>query len=368
MKVGLIAQDYNPGQTGGTETYFKTLLKGLPKAAQRDRFTALVQPQCLSSLSNNESNLTIESIRQKSFTQKVRGKLSKDFVWDQYSTKDFDVVHFCFQHAEPVSNSRVIVTFNDIQDSYLPDYFTIDEQKLRKQLNLQSIENSEHIIAISEFTKQTLIEKYHVKPDHISVIHIGIDEVFYTQQKRRKATKKPYFFYPAVSWPHKNHLRLLEVFKEFVLEYPEFQLVLSGAKKQAHNQIVAYIQKHKLQNNVKILGFIDYNSLPSLFHNAFALVFPSLFEGFGIPLVEAMATGCPVLCSNTTSLPEIGGKAALYFDPTSKNDMLNAMRTMVRDTSRREQLILNGYKQARLFTKEQMIKQTLQVYKKVAKI
>lgn len=366
MKIGIVAQDYNPGQTGGTETYFKTLLNGLPAVAKSDQFLAYVQPQYLHTLESHYNKLNILPIPVKSLSQRVYGKINKKYVWDKYHSDQLDLIHFCFQHAESTQSKKVIVTFNDIQDSYLPDYFSKEERRIRRTLNTESIKNSTHIIAISQFTKDCLVEKYRVDKNKISVVHIGVDKIFF--RKTTQTNNKKYFFYPAVSWPHKNHIRLLKAFKLILKKYPDYQLILSGAKKQSYNDIVRYVQQNKMQNDVKMLGFIDYQELPKLYANAFALIFPSLFEGFGIPLVEAMAIGCPVLSANTTSLPEIGGRAALYFNPLSVDEMAASMEMIIRDNSRRQQLILNGHKQAKKFTQDTMIKNTLQVYKKVAKI
>jgi glycosyltransferase involved in cell wall biosynthesis len=137
---------------------------------------------------------------------------------------------------------------------------------------------------------------------------------------------------------------------------------------QKSNDITNLITKLKLEDYVHTLGYLEYKELPGIFRQAYVLVFPSLFEGFGIPMIEAMSVGCPVIASNTTSIPEVAGNAALYFDPNSTQDIAKTMKMVVRDNTRREQLILNGYKQAKKFTKSKMVSDTLQVYRKVVKM
>lgn len=369
MKIGLIGQDFNPGKTGGTETYLRCLVSGLPKIDRNNQYITYLPKSYISDIKSQSQNSTIASIQDKPLHHKVIHRLSKIDKWDKYNSKNLDLMHFCFQHADRPTKCPSIVTFHDIQDSYLRNNFTKEELIVRKYNNIQAINNTNHIIAISEFTKRCLIEKYKLKDKDITVVHHGIEDIFYNINKKNYTTRYGhYFYYPAATWPHKNHMRLLKAFKNLSEEITDINLVFSGAAKQEDNNIRTYIKENNLDKKVYLLNHVPYKELPGIYASAYALVFPSLFEGFGIPMVEAMSVGCPVIASKTTSIPEVAGNAALYFDPTSTEDIAEKMKMIVRDNTRREQLILNGYKQANKFTKSKMVADTLQVYRKVVKM
>ena len=368
MRIGLIGQDFNPGKTGGTETYLRSLVSGLPKIDHENQYITYVPRNYISDIMPESNNSSILGIQDKPLHKKVIHRLSKLNSWDKYSSNNLDLVHFCFQHADQITKCPSIVTFHDIQDSYLPGNFTKEESGMRARFNQHAIDDTDHIIAISEYTKKCLVEKYSVDKTNISVVYHGIEDAFFESKKKISTQYGKYFFYPAASWPHKNHINLLKAFKSFVETYPDFNLVLSGAAKQENKVIQAFIRTHKLEKNVFILNYVKFEKLPTLYASAHALVFPSLFEGFGIPVIEAMASGCPVIASNTTSVPEVAGNAALYFDPTSSVDIARAMKEIVRNDTVREQLIISGYEQANKFTKSKMVESTLQVYRKVAKM
>lgn len=364
MKIGINGQDFNPGNTGGSETYFRDLIDGLPAVDRDDEYFVYLPAKFSNSISTRQNNLIYRSLDSKfKVINKLKNKLKVNK--NPYLNSKLNLVHFAFQRTDVGKlDFPILVTFHDIQDSYLPDNFSVDELTQRKEINQRAISESDHIIAISEFTKNTLIEKYRVSEDKITFIHHGIDDVYFKLKNNVESDNK-YFFYPAATWPHKNHMRLLKAFKNVSQLHPEYKLILSGANKQESKRIEEYILDNNLDSNVKHLGYVDYDELPKLYENAFALVFPSLFEGFGYPVIEAMAGGCPVLCSNTTSLPEVAGEAALYFNPESEKDIFEKMVEIIGNHSKRSELVKRGPKQAKKFTKDQMIKNTLALYKRV---
>ena len=142
------------------------------------------------------------------------------------------------------------------------------------------------------------------------------------------------------------------------------RLVLSGIAMQGSGDVVAEIERLGLQNDVKLLGYLPHGELPPLYHLARLMAFPSLHEGFGIPLLEAMACGCPIACSNVTSIPEVAGPAALTFDPTSMEVMALKLWTLWSDEPLRRDLIARGLARVKLFSWGNMARETVQVYER----
>ncbi len=169
-----------------------------------------------------------------------------------------------------------------------------------------------------------------ISPEKIDVVYIGCDSQYRVLDdddglgkiRSKYGLHRPFMYYPAATWPHKNHKTLLAALKILQERYRfDGQLVLSGIAMKANDEILIEIQSLGLEDTVKILGYLPYADLPAIYNLARVMVFPSLFEGFGIPLVEAMACGCPVACSNVTSIPEIVGNAGVVFDPRSAEDI-----------------------------------------------
>jgi glycosyltransferase involved in cell wall biosynthesis len=173
-------------------------------------------------------------------------------------------------------------------------------------------------------------------------------------------------YYPAATWPHKNHKRLLAAVRIMKDRFGfDGQLVLSGITMQANDKVLEEIGRLGLRNDIAVLGYLPYDDLPCLYNLARVMVFPSLFEGFGIPLVEAMACGCPVACSNVTSIPEVAGDSAVMFDPCSVEDMAYKIWSLWSDDAMRQKSTAKGLERVKLFSWERMARQTLTVYENV---
>jgi glycosyltransferase involved in cell wall biosynthesis len=144
------------------------------------------------------------------------------------------------------------------------------------------------------------------------------------------------------------------------------ELVLTGIAMRSHNELLDEIERRGLKDKVRVLGYLPYEELPYLYKLARIMVFPSLFEGFGIPLVEAMACGCPVVCSDVTSIPEVVGDAAVTCDPNSFEDMADKIWTVWNDDGQIEKMRARGLARADLFSWEKTARQTLDVYRRTA--
>ena len=173
--------------------------------------------------------------------------------------------------------------------------------------------------------------------------------------------KKPYLFYVGNAYPHKNIHQLIKAFTILKNDWSGLNLVLSGPESHFYK----FLKQSTKIKEVIFTGPVSDRELVVLYKNARAYVFPSLEEGFGIPLLEAMASGCPVVCSKAGSLPEVGGEAAFYFDPQDTEDMVLKIKRVLTDEKLRKELIRKGERRYKLFDWSKMAKQTLDIYKEV---
>ncbi|MCP4630376.1 MAG: glycosyltransferase family 4 protein, partial [bacterium] len=180
--------------------------------------------------------------------------------------------------------------------------------------------------------------------------------------KNKYHLPESFIFYPANTWPHKNHVTLIKALESYYSCYgapPD--LVLTGYESDAHGDVSAAIRNSVIKDKIHFLGYIDKDHMPAIYKNASCLVFPSMYEGFGIPLVEAMRTDCPIIAANNTAIPEIAGDAAIYFDTMDEVELSVCIKYIMSDDRLRAALIANGRKQARLFSFEKSVRKTLEV-------
>jgi glycosyltransferase involved in cell wall biosynthesis len=285
-----------------------------------------------------------------------------------------DVIHHPFTVLNPRGlNIPSVLTFWDMQQEFYPQFFSPAELHLREKTYKPSAKEATRIIVSSEFTKQCLIERYKILSKKIDVIYIGyapeygILDDFETLRKVKLKYNltKPFMYCPAATWPHKNHKTLLSALRLLKVKHSfDGLLVLTGIAIKAQSEILEEIAWLGLIDMVRILGYLSYDELPYLYNLARMMVFPSLFEGFGIPLVEAMACGCPILCSNVTSIPEVVGHAGVMFDPLSSEEMAQKIWDVWNDDSRLAEMRAQGIKQVKKFNWEETARKTLGVYKK----
>jgi glycosyltransferase involved in cell wall biosynthesis len=230
-------------------------------------------------------------------------------------------------------------------------------------------------MAISDFTRQSLMDLYGVPAERIDVVHLSCgneyreccDQEVLLKIREKYGLVRPFLYYPAATWPHKNHRTLLAALQLLHERYGfDGELVLTGIAMRSHNELLDEIERRGLKDKVRVLGYLPYEELPYLYKLARIMVFPSLFEGFGIPLVEAMACGCPVVCSDVTSIPEVVGDAAVTCDPNSFEDMADKIWTVWNDDGQIEKMRARGLARADLFSWEKTARQTLDVYRRTA--
>ncbi len=235
---------------------------------------------------------------------------------------------------------------------------------------------SERIITPSHFVKKKVIEQLGVPDDKVVVTHEAADNKFFewgkkniAEEKKREVLEKydisqPFLIYVGNSYPYKNLDRLLGALKQIK---SDVNLINPCARSIFYNRLRAKVKVMELDKRVSLPGFVPDEDLAVLYRMATAYVFPSLSEGFGIPPLEAMATGLPVICSNVSSIPEVCGDAAIYFNPRSIKDIREKIELILERDDLKRELRDKGLKQAKMYSWEKTAKETMEVYKKALK-
>jgi glycosyltransferase involved in cell wall biosynthesis len=224
-------------------------------------------------------------------------------------------------------------------------------------------------------TKCDLIERYGTEPDKITVVYPGYDEATFQPVrdeevieavKARYGIAGDYILFVGTLQPRKNLIRLVKAFADCRSPIADCRLVIAGKKGWLYQEIFRRVEELGLEKKVVFTGYVPEGDLPALLSGAHLFVFPSLYEGFGLPVLEAMACGTPVVCSNASSLPEVAGDAALMVDPLDVEGLATAMERVLSDEELRAELTERGFKQARKFSWERCARETLAVLERAA--
>lgn len=368
MKIGINLTSLFPKQIGGMENYVRKIIDYFPL------------------IDNGEHNyvLYINETAFHTFFKSPRIKKIKtpinppeDFFTNSIKQEKID---FWFCPLIPLTPSNPglpsAITIPDIQHEYYPKFFEEETLQALKKIFPQSIASADLVLTISKFSKHSIEKKYNCPPNKIKVTYLGTDNIFNNPTNKqqsaliKKKYKLPnkYIFYPANTWPHKNHITLIKAFSKYTEKFDnKVCLILTGAPKQSQQKINDLIKELNLTRNIKHLGFINKTDLPHIYAQAKCLIFPSLFEGFGIPLVEAMKTNCPIICAKNTSIPEIAKDAALYFDPKDPNDICDKLRKLLTNKSLQNKLVQKGQKYADNFSYKNCAQETLNLIQETNK-
>jgi glycosyltransferase involved in cell wall biosynthesis len=363
MKIGINLTDLIPGKIGGMETYMRSLIHYFPLISPKDKFYIVGYSDILKDI--KEKNVLKISMERCSSREKQSELLKQTIIKNK-----FDVWFSPLLILDPLDCPiPSAFTIPDMQHEYFPDFFDAGTLNWRKKYFQASANKANIIFTLSENSRNDIARFLEVSPEKIKAIHLDSPSWFNEnrQIKAKTVNKKfggsKYLFYPANTWPHKNHLRLLEAFDRIKDQIKEINLLFSGYPHQADKIIHDYINKHHLKERVHFLGYVKKEEIPLIYHNALGLIFPSLFEGFGIPIIEAFRSGCPVLCANNSSIPEVAGDAVIYFDGLSVKEISNSIMKFVSDSNLRKQLIRNGYERSKKFSYKETAKQTLKYLK-----
>ena len=322
VRVGICALTLIPDVVGGSETAFRALLRELPKFPEVDPLVFL--SKIGADAHEDLNHAVIQAYRaNRSNRGRLLGMSEATYMGSKIRREmqldRLDVLHFPFSTMVPtVESVPTVSSILDVQHEYIPEFFSKPEIAYRRLIYGRTARKSDLVIAISHHAADTLHDRLGVPRERIRVIYLGSDPAIFSPSDLKR---EPFLLYPANNWPHKNHQRLFEAFAVLRCSRPDLKLVLTG---QGHVGT-------PLPEGVVARGRVSLPELVRLYRTASALVYPSLYEGFGIPVIEAMSTACPVASSNTSSLPEVCGDAAVMFDPYSVEAMVDAVDRLLAD-------------------------------------
>jgi len=364
---------------GGAGFYTATLLEGAVRDP-RVHITALLSPELEAErarMAPDTRSRCLAASRRSSGRRAVNYLQAGWRPWTldlgfESTDGGAEVVHWpiSFMHAPSAPGARRVLTVLDMQHEFLPQFFSRKDLALRRLRWQPSARAADHIIAISEFTKRTLVERYGISSDRITAIPLAcrremLDEtgVAGVDLPAPLDDGRPFVVYPASPLGAKNHGRLLDA---LVRHGGELRLVLTGPRMHAWDAVKVGIAQRGLEERVVLLHHVDDELLRTLYRATTGLIFPSLFEGFGLPVLEAMGLGCPVASSSAGSLPEVVGDGGRLFDPESVDAIAQALVYLERLAGEeREETVAAGRQQAGRFTPERMIGDTVNVYLEV---
>ncbi|PKQ27572.1 MAG: hypothetical protein CVT63_07305 [Candidatus Anoxymicrobium japonicum] len=393
MRIGIAAMGSVLGNGGGLDIYTRYLVEALADNDSDSSYVILVSQGSQKTWSYRSwpSNVRFVPLYDIEPRRSALVRAAQRLLWrtlallvpahhgDPYLARQIDslgldLIHYPHTVVHPLSiRTPCVLSFWDMQQEYYPQFFTDAELAARANTYMPSVEKAWHVIAPSAYTQHTLIERYGTPASKITVIPHGIPKTLQrtgADEMSRVRTKynlpDEYVYYPANPWPHKNHARLMAALRVYQDRYgPPPKLILSGRLRHERWDAKILAVAAGMEDHVIDLGFVPLEDLPALYSAATLMVFPSLFEGFGIPLVEAMACGCPIAAADATTIPEITNGAAFLFDPFSPENIAEAIRLVLHDQELRNTLIERGYQQLKRFDWEAIIPQLVGIYERV---
>ncbi|MDQ3956845.1 MAG: glycosyltransferase family 4 protein [Actinomycetota bacterium] len=364
-KVGINLLWMVPGVVGGSETYTTRLLSGLAEQSSPDlHYTLFTLPQFSAAHPELAEKFDVAFAPVTGQWKSFRVAGENSWLTLQTKLKKVDLIHHAGGTTPLLHTARPVLTIHDLQYLFYPEYFTRTKLTWLRQLVPRSAEAARLVLTPSEYTRRTVIERLNIDPSVVRVVPHGISprepREPVSDLRERYDLGGPIFVYPAASYPHKNHLLLLKAFKKLLSVRRDALLVLTGARaymesltaKQMEARIDAEITALGIGDSVRRLGFVPSDDLDTLYQEAVATVFPSRFEGFGAPVLEAMSRGCPVVAANATALPEVVGDAGLLVSPDNSDDWCETMSQLLSDDELRARLAKLGPTRAREFTWE----------------
>jgi len=358
IKIGVDGNEANVEKKVGVSVYALNILKYFYKVAnETTQFVVYLKNDPLADLPKEN----------KYFKYKI---ISGKFLWSQiylpiylYMNQNIDVYFSPAHYLPRFCPVPQVVTIHDLGYLYFPEDFTKKDLWQLKNWTKFSIKKASKVIAVSKTTKKDIIKNYEVNDAKVSVVYNGFEKS--AKEKTAEVKLKKYVLFVGTIQPRKNLEVLIDAFNKFVQINKDFKLIIVGKKGWLFEGIFKKVKTMNLEDKIIFTGHITDEELISYYKNAFCLTMPSLYEGFGIPVLEAMSYDCPTIVSMTSSLPEVGGEASLYFDPKDSDYLLEKLKTLKDNDELRKELISKGRQRIKEFSWEKCGKETLDVILKI---
>lgn len=390
MRIGIDCRTIlNPekGEAGGVGHYVYQLVRHLLKIDHQNDYILFFDRRVKKKKIKKFSQKNVRIVFYPFFLYSRFVPLSfSHYLFDAALKKEnLDVFHLPFISHQPKKiNIKIIATIHDLSLLRLPNYFSKNEVEREKNKLSFILPFIDRIIAVSESTKKDLIEIFNLPPEKIKVIYHGLDKRFFKRSsneeirkiKNKYKIKGDYIFFLSPLETRKNICRMIQAFEELrneikndpkrfsdVIKSRNIQLVLTGQKGSAFSKIKEKIKKTPYKKDIILTGYVQPDDLNALFDGARAFLFPSLYEGFGLPVIEAMSSKVPVITSNLSSLPEIVGEGnAIFVNPYRVNEITKALVEVLTNKELREKITESAFQKAHQYRWDKTARETLAVY------
>jgi glycosyltransferase involved in cell wall biosynthesis len=368
LRIGINALFLLPGKVGGTETYLRNLVKSLVKIDHSDHeYVVYINKESVGVFDQLASSLQVVLCPIAAGNRPIR------ILWEQFILPvqiwrhKIDILLSGGLTSPFFCPATSILALHDIQHVNQPRNYSWLYHFFLKTIIYWSAKTADGIITISHKVKQDIIRSYKIPRERICVTHLAADHhVFFPRntdevESARKKYRLPQSFllYPASSLAHKNHQRLFEAMKLVTEAVKETHLVLIGPRNEGANRILASIAGMDLQKDILLLDWLPFEDIPLLYCASQLLVYPSLDEGFGLPILEAMACGIPVVCSRIEPMTEVAGDAAIYVDPYDPKNIAEGVLSVLKNDPVRQRFIEYGLKRSKEFGWDKTASSTL---------
>jgi glycosyltransferase involved in cell wall biosynthesis len=350
-----------------TGRYVERLLTYLEKLESPHTYTVLVLKKDKNYWTPTNPNFTVKVADYKQYT------FAEQIGFSRYLRKlNADLVHFCMPQQPAVYRGKSVTTIHDLNLLRLKENDDMSTPVLRsKQIVFRSllhavIRRSNHIITPSKYTAEDVMRFHRISKDKITVTYESADLVSTKPKVVTKYKNTPFLLMVGQSAYYKNHRNAIEAMQAMLWRDPKLRMVIVGKQDDGMKEIEDWVLLNGY-TNIDFFGFATDDQLAWLYEHCRGYIFASYMEGFGLPGLEAMKHGAPVASSNRTSLPEVYGKAAIYFDPDDVAEMSEVMGKLLNDKTLRHRLIEAGHKRTELYSWARMAKQTLAIYDEVLK-
>ncbi|WP_332671332.1 glycosyltransferase family 4 protein [Aromatoleum sp.] len=367
MRIAFDHQIFGWQEYGGVSRYAYELATGLAGACGQD--VAIICPLYVNRyLAESDVGRLVNGIRVPVFPKSGRIYRAVNTILGWSGMRKFrpDIVHETYYSTRSAAprGAKVVLTVYDMIHERFPENFSIADPTRREKA--AAVSRADHVICISEQTRKDLVEMLRVPPEKTSVVHLGFTLTPAAAQAPRDETPdRPYLLYVGNRSGHKNFDGLLRAYAGSRFLQAEFDLVCFGGGEFNAREREAIEKLGAAASRVRQVAGDD-SVLASYYRQARAFVYPSRYEGFGIPPLEAMSFGCPVACSNASSIPEVVGDAAEMFDPTDAESIRAAVERVVADDARRAELVTRGTARLDEFSWKRCAEQTLDIYRRIA--
>ena len=366
MRIVIDGHMIGSGETGN-EAYVSNLVRGLARIDSHNAYTLLTTaPALCQSLINGQDNFSLRQVSANPFFR---------IPWQipqQLRRNPADLLHVSYV-APPLAPCPTVVSVHDIIYTLMPEAFSPRDRLILSSLVPFSMRRAAKVLTLSESSRQDILARYKLSPDKVVAIHLAPAEHFgpapaadVERTRQKYDTSQSFILAVGNLQKRKNLVRLIEAFVQAKQKHKLLhKLVLVGQQHWGYQDILASVQEKDMVAQVVFTGYVPDEDMPALYSAADLFVYPSLYEGFGLPVLKAMASGVPVVASDTTSLPEVVGDAGVLVNPYDINELRDGMLQVLDNQEMRKKFSEEGLERAKHFPWEQCAQKTVAVYEKV---